>query len=284
MKKSQLNQDLNVLEFFNYKKNLFFVDIGANDGITLSNTFLLEKEYNWNGICSEPLPSAYEKLRNCRSTFCDDNAIFDKSNLSLEFIEANLFSGIVEYISEKQKNKLKKSNKIKVNTITLQDLLQKYDSPKIINYLSLDTEGTELKILKSVNLSEYIFLYINVEHNYIESNRSEIKKFLESNGYLYKGENKWDDDYIHESIIIGSYCLNKDKTKQIKIEKVNTNKFKITSNFADTNDEGIYKNSLLCLNKFGNGKVHYEYIKFNDDNVWYKCEWLCSNLVDNFNY
>jgi FkbM family methyltransferase len=269
MSKSQLNQDLNVLEFYDYKKNLFFVDLGANDGETLSNTYLLEKEYNWIGICSEPLPSAYEKLINCRSVSCDNHAVFDKSNLKLEFIEGDLLSGISEYIGDRQKTKLKKANKIEVNTITLQDLLEKYNSPKIINYLSLDTEGTELKILQSVNLSEYIFLYINLEHNYIEPNRSEIKKLLQNNGYLYKGENKWDDDYIHESIIIGSYYFNNDKTKEIKIEKSDRNKFTITSNFFDYNDEGIYTNTFLCLSKLGNGKVYYNHIDFDND-VWYK--------------
>ena len=47
---SQLNQDKNVLSFYNYKKGLYFIDIGANDGKTLSNTFLLEKDYDWKGI------------------------------------------------------------------------------------------------------------------------------------------------------------------------------------------------------------------------------------------
>ena len=49
---SQIDQDLHVLRFFCNEKNLFFLDIGANDGKTLSNSYLLEKEYNWNGICA----------------------------------------------------------------------------------------------------------------------------------------------------------------------------------------------------------------------------------------
>lgn len=95
---SQLNQDLNVISFFNNKNDMYFIDIGANDGKTLSNTFLLEKQYNWKGICSEPLPSAFKKLITCRSVVCDNNAIFRESGLSLEFSESNLFSGITNFI------------------------------------------------------------------------------------------------------------------------------------------------------------------------------------------
>lgn len=62
---SQLNQDLNVLSFFQYKNDMFFIDIGANDGKTLSNTYLLEKEYGRKGICSEPLPKAFGELIKC---------------------------------------------------------------------------------------------------------------------------------------------------------------------------------------------------------------------------
>ena len=43
------------------KENKFYVDIGANDGITLSNTYFLEKN-GWDGIAVKPIPSVYEKL------------------------------------------------------------------------------------------------------------------------------------------------------------------------------------------------------------------------------
>ncbi len=59
---SQLNQDLNVVQFFNSKNDMYFIDIGANDGKTLSNTFLLEKKYNWKGICSEPITKCLQTI------------------------------------------------------------------------------------------------------------------------------------------------------------------------------------------------------------------------------
>ena len=59
---SQLKQDLNIIDFYKSKKNCYFVDIGAHDGINLSNTYLLEKKYNWTGICFEPLKKIYSDL------------------------------------------------------------------------------------------------------------------------------------------------------------------------------------------------------------------------------
>jgi len=69
-----------------------------------------------------------------------------------------------------------------------------------LHYLSLDTEGSELEILKSVDFQKYIFGLIDVEHNYVEPRRSQIKNLLTSNGYIYIRENRWDDCYKHQSM------------------------------------------------------------------------------------
>jgi hypothetical protein len=58
-----------------------------------------------------------------------------------------------------------------------------------------------LEILKSVDLTKYTFGIIDVEHNYTEPRRGEIKKLLLSHGYRYRGENKWDDSYIHSGLL-----------------------------------------------------------------------------------
>ena len=64
-----------------------------------------------------------------------------------------------------------------------------------IDYMSLDTEGSELKILQGIDFNKYKFKYINLEHNYVEPRRTQMRK-LENNGYTYKGSNKFDDDYV----------------------------------------------------------------------------------------
>ena len=75
-------------------------------------------------------------------------------------------------------------------------ILEEAEAPFHIDYLSIDTEGNEYDILKSVNLNQYTFGVIDVEHNYEDVKRSNIRSLLESNGYTFYKENRWDDRYI----------------------------------------------------------------------------------------
>ena len=204
MSYSQINQDLEVLKFYNNKRDGFFIEIGASDGIELSNTYLLETKYNWSGICVEPIPIKFEMLcKNRPKSLCYSNAVFNESNKKVIFDIANnfdLLSGI-SFNIDCHKN-LVNANKtqITVTTISLNDLLEKSNAPQFIEYLSLDTEGSELEILKSVDLHKYTIGLINVEHNHIEPRRTQIRDYLTSFGYDYIQEDSVDDWYKHNSI------------------------------------------------------------------------------------
>jgi len=204
MSYSQLGQDLEVLRFYNNKEEGFFIEVGANDGITLSNTYLLEKKYNWRGICCEPIPNCFEKLvKNRPNSICISEAVYNKSGLTLSFDVANdnqLLSGISNYIDRHKKAVDVNKSTIEVKTISLVDVLNNSNAPSFIEYMSLDTEGTEFEILKDFDFEKYTFGLIDVEHNNVEPRRSEIKTLLLSNGYVYKGKNRWDDMYQHKSL------------------------------------------------------------------------------------
>jgi FkbM family methyltransferase len=201
---SQLNQDVDVIKFYNKKTNGYFVEIGAYDGIDLSNTYLLETQYNWKEICVEPIPAHFEKLvKNRPNSLCFQEAIYKKSGLTLQFDIANqnnMLSGISNHIDKYKSVVDLQKTTIQVKTLTLLDVLDKANAPNFIEYLSLDTEGSELEILESFDYNKYIFGMIHVEHNYIEPKRSQIKELLLSKGYKYICENNWDDVYIHKSI------------------------------------------------------------------------------------
>ena len=200
---SQIGQDLQVINHYKNKENGYFIDVGANDGVTLSNTYLLEQKYGWTGICIEPLPSAFKKLEGVRnkSTICINKAVTDVTGQIVKFsvAEQDLLSGITEHLSNHRAEQIKKSplQLIDVETITLTDILDQNNAPSFIEYMSLDTEGTELMILNGLDFDKYKIGYINLEHNWKEPQRTQIKKLLESKGYQYLRQNQWDDDYIY---------------------------------------------------------------------------------------
>jgi FkbM family methyltransferase len=196
---SGLDQDLGVIKYYKLKRNGYYVDIGANDGIDLSNTCMLEYDYEWKGICIEPLPEEFSRLsKNRPNSICIQKAVFGKSGLKLEFAVAGLYSGICDTINH-HKEKADKAPKITVETTTLNDVLEQANAPSFIEYLSIDTEGSEYDILITINYDKYIFGIIHLEHNFIEPQRTAIREFLESKNYVFVRDNMWDDEYVHKS-------------------------------------------------------------------------------------
>ena len=164
---------------------------------------MLETQYNWKGICCEPIPKNFEKLvKNRPNSICINEAVYNSSGLILTFdiSEQDLLSGIAEHIDAHKSIVDKNKTSIKVKTISLLDVLDNSNAPQFIEYMSLDTEGSELEILKNFDFDKYTFGLIDVEHNYVEPRRTEIKNLLLSKGYIYKGENHWDDMYKHSSV------------------------------------------------------------------------------------
>jgi len=84
-----------------------------------------------------------------------------------------------------------------VKTISLEDLLDKYNSPKIIDYLSIDTEGSEFEILSNFNFDKYQFRVITCEHNF-QPAKERIYSLLTARGYVRKFEklSQFDDWYV----------------------------------------------------------------------------------------
>jgi FkbM family methyltransferase len=204
MSTSQLGQDMDVLKFYNNKEGGFFVDIGANDGIEFSNTFLLERNYEWKGICAEPNPEVFKLLvKNRPNSLCCDAAIYSLSYKNLLFDVANnydLMSGLSDHLDVHKEYVNRDKKQIVVKTLTLTDLLDKAKAPSFIDYLSLDTEGSEFEILRATDFSRYTFGLIDVEHNFVEPRRTEIRNLLLSHGYVYLRENQFDDSYKHISL------------------------------------------------------------------------------------
>lgn len=179
---AQYAQDLFVLYALDMKKNGFFVEFGATDGLELSNTYLLEKNFSWSGILAEPAKVWHSKLVKNRKAAVEKKCVYSESGLKLSFSESQIhatLSGIMIHLDSNTST----IRDYEVDTISLGDLLRKYNAPSHIDYLSIDTEGSELKILKDFDFSEYTFGVITVEHNF-RDDRFEVRDLMLKNGYF----------------------------------------------------------------------------------------------------
>ncbi|GAL69061.1 FkbM family methyltransferase [Jejuia pallidilutea] len=200
--KSQIKQDLFVLAELGFKSDGFFVEFGATDGVSMSNSFLLEKEFNWNGILAEPGKCWHKALEKNRSVAIEKDCVWYKTGETLKFQEADssTLSTIAGFGDTDQHSKTRdKAKEYTVTTISFNDLLSKYNAPNIIDYLSIDTEGSEFVILESLNFDDYKFRVITVEHNYTNL-RYNIFNLLTSKGYkrVHKNHSLFDDWYVLE--------------------------------------------------------------------------------------
>ena len=195
--KSQLIQDLIVLDYFNFKKNGVFVELGASDGVELSNTHLLEKSFEWEGVLIEPVKSSFKKLEKNRDGICLNKVIYNKKS-SIIFQEDIIpeLSTIKDYTNSDINKRVKKTE-YEIETLTLNNIFNEILKTNYIDFLSLDTEGSEFIILSDLDHNKYRFGFICVEHNFTK-NRKKIYELLIENGYerIYEKYSKWDDYYI----------------------------------------------------------------------------------------
>lgn len=165
-------------EIFNNKKNGFFIELGANNGLIQSNTAFFEKNLEWKGILIEPSYQGYvECKKNRKNSICLNYACvsndFNEKFVYGDFANNSLMGSING--SRRKNNEL-----VKVQAITLEKILKKYDI-KHIDFLSLDTEGYELNILKGLNLDKYRPNYMLIE--IYKKDYENIIKFLKIKKY-----------------------------------------------------------------------------------------------------
>ena len=198
--RSQLRQDIFALSEIGFKKSGFFVEFGAADGVYLSNSYLMEKEFSWNGILAEPALRWHDALRRNRSCNIESDCVWSSSGSTLTFneVDEGEFSTISEFTdTDVNRHHRTHGSTYEVKTISLNDLLDKYNAPQRIDYLSIDTEGSEFDILSNFDFGKRQFTVITVEHNY-GNTRSQIHSLLTSKGYIRKLEalSQFDDWYV----------------------------------------------------------------------------------------
>jgi len=184
---SQIGQDMWVCELFNYKRNGYFIDLGANDGIWLNNTYYLEQELGWTGLCIEPGETPFAALQNNRSCTCIRRFVCDSNGVK-NFEEFNY-------------SRPRKTGNQEVESARLDTLFPLYDVPGLIDYISLDVDGPEYEILTAFPFDSYEVILWTIEHNvylYGTGLKNKIKDLMNSKGYVIAVENVADGNSIFE--------------------------------------------------------------------------------------
>ncbi len=202
--KSQLYQDMFVLSQTCLKHGGYFVEFGSSDGVKHSNTYLLEKMFGWTGILAEPAKGWHPALRNNRAAIIEELCVYSKTGETVIFNETpNRELSTIDRFTESDHHSENRQGgrKYKVKTISLTDLCRKHQAPRYIDYLSIDTEGSELEILQAFDFSHWSFGVITVEHNR-NKQRQGILELLTSHGYLRWRPDltRWDDWYVKQDV------------------------------------------------------------------------------------
>ncbi len=188
---SQYGQD-NYLDSIIFKgiEDGYFIEFGAFDGVTHSNTLFFERTRNWKGICIEPKKDAFEKLTANRTAVCINGCVSDKSGqvefLDIEGDSQELSGMICNYDLEHQQRIEKelaqsggKANTVISHCYTLNQVFEQCNVTHL-DYCSIDTEGGEINIIKSIDFDNYTIDVFSIENH---SNKSRLRNFMYSIGY-----------------------------------------------------------------------------------------------------
>jgi hypothetical protein len=195
---SQFGQDLFLTQHvYPALRGGFFLEMGAGDGLYISNTLLLERTRGWKGILIEPT-SMFEKLKiNRPGCICDNSVIaseekdvtlfevMDRGQAQLN--DAAKENSLLSFIAEAGANEAavprdnpyaQVQSRITRKAVPLQQVLRKYSAPAIIDYFSLDVEGAEWEVLRAFPFDEFSFRCMT-----IEKPTEELDQLLMKHGY-----------------------------------------------------------------------------------------------------
>ncbi len=193
---TQLNQDIFALLINQFKKG-YFVEIGANDGFTLSNTQYLEEHFKWKGLLIEPNQKYQKSLKNRYGSIVVSKAISNEEG-SANFLDAGLYGGLEASMKDTHKDHTNCATKITVNCSTLNNILNDVDAPRNIDFISIDVEGGELAILEQIPGLDYRFKCGCIEHNHRKDDYNKMVKLLNKADY----EVFWEHQSEHDLFFI----------------------------------------------------------------------------------
>lgn len=207
---SQYGQDQFVADRLGGMSAGVFIEVGAHDGVTYSNTCALERRLGWTGIAIEPSPLACTLLRRNRDCIVVNGCIGAAAGTA-RFLEiegcAAMLSGVVDHYDPRHLARIDREiaaggglrREVEVPCFTLAGLAAEHGMARI-DYLSIDTEGSELEILRSIDFTRLDVNLISVENNYGDPR---IRSVLAKAGFRLIARLACDEMYQHERHLPG---------------------------------------------------------------------------------
>ena len=191
---SQDNQDkfLETNVFKGYLNGVF-IDVGAHDGVSFNNTLYFEQTHNWRGVNVEPIKTVFDKLVLNRPNCININCAVNNNDGTAEFIYntgyTEMISGLKNEFDPRHMDRLNYENQnyggstqiITVDTKKLETICDENNITHI-NYLSIDVEGAEFEVIKSINFDKIFIDVIGFENNY-DDNSIDIIQYLQQRDY-----------------------------------------------------------------------------------------------------
>ncbi len=196
---TQLNQDVFALLMNRFAAG-FFLEIGANDGFSFSNTVYLENEFGWKGILVEANKKYLESLARRTNSIIVNRAVSSHHGKA-DFIDAGLYGGLKSSLDDTHFVHTKNSSCIQVECMGLQEILDQAAAPECIDFVSIDVEGGEVPIVEQMVSVTQRFRCGCIEYNGRTDDYLKISRLLESAGYriFWEGQTEHDLFFVDAS-------------------------------------------------------------------------------------
>jgi FkbM family methyltransferase len=199
--KGQKGQDRWVIcDILPWKRRGFFLDLAAADGVTHSNTHVLEKWFGWTGICIEPNPEFFAELKARRLCVLDQSVISDTPETVQFRTDNGQLGGVVADDTDNNPrvrgHQLAQAKIIELEALPLNAILDRHNAPRVIDYFSLDVEGCEERVLRTLDFRRYQFRCLTVERP-----TPGVNAILFEQGYVFVKNYSFDSFYIHSSVL-----------------------------------------------------------------------------------
>jgi FkbM family methyltransferase len=200
--RAQLLQDIFAILASDAKCRGYFVEVGVGDGTRLSNTKMLEENFEWSGLLVEPNRDSHASIRANRTAKLAVEAAYARGGEKVAFssrTDVSERSGISSHLENSQVSE--KVETYNVMTAKLDELLTLADAPTSIDFMSIDTEGSELEVLEGLSLDRWRIGAFTVEHNHKPGKIPALDRMILPFGYkrIFESISQFDAWYVHHS-------------------------------------------------------------------------------------